>query len=111
MTAVHEHPLVKAALARFPGAEVVEVRAMQGGEVAAASSPKGTYSLSALGALALDEAARLYAIQNALLRMGARNCWDAAQIERAKQFEALAKLAERCAADPTIIAQLRKGAA
>ncbi|MFN3656808.1 MAG: hypothetical protein ACK4UO_06110 [Pseudolabrys sp.] len=103
-------PVLAAVLAAFPGAEVTDVRVQPADSADDGGKAAGGYSLAALAKVARDEAVRILETQQALVIVCARTTRHAGELERSRQFEALARLAERCAGDGVIMAQLRKTA-
>lgn len=65
------------------------------------------YSLAVLAETARAEARRIEATQEALVMARLRAAADAHEVARAEQFDALARLADRCAADSVIMDRLR----
>lgn len=104
-------PAVAAVAERFPGAEVVDVRPF--GDASrtvlddASRSPRRHFPLSVLAATARAEADRIQAVQAELVRAGVRLAPDVGELERAAQFDQLARFADLAAGDEGLKARLR----
>lgn len=107
-------PLVAAALARFPGAEIVDVRPVppQDGEPYQEPGPgPKLFSLGDVRTTLTTEADRIRAVQERLVREGDRVAPHAGRMLAADHFDAAATLIDRCKADPVIMDRLKKGPA
>src|SRR5262245_39465086 len=96
---VRSSPIVQAALARFPGAGVVDVRQAPADEGGAAPADNGGgprfYRLSELQQTAIDEALRIEASQDALVAVGDRVTPHGGELARRDRFNAIARLIAR----------------
>jgi hypothetical protein len=113
MSALRARPLVQATLARWPGAEIVDVRKTPPLVTPASedAAPTKSYSLSALATLARAEACRIEDTQMALVATGDRATPCAEQLARRDAFNAIATLIDRVRGDGVIMDRLRRGGA
>jgi hypothetical protein len=100
---VADDPHVAALLRRFPGAEIADVRLPVDRPTGA-----GKVTMSTMRQAALDEACRIEAVQAVLVADESRDTADAAQMFRQANFDALARLVDRCIASPLIMGELMR---
>jgi hypothetical protein len=106
---VKDQRLVALVLAKFPGAEIVDVRLLDLGLEAPRVDPDTgakSFSLGVLQKLAIAEADRVEAVQELLVKNGDRSTPDQRQLNKAEGWRAIASLVERCS-DPIIKERLR----
>lgn len=109
MTQLSNDPAVSAVLAKFPGAEIGDVRNVQPPETNAASA--AGYSLAELAQVAKAECDRIVASQDALVAAGDRAEPHAGELERARKFEAIRRILDRVRNDQQTVDRLKQLAA
>lgn len=108
---ISDIPAVAAVLARFPGAQLTDVRVNnRKASAATMAKARASYSLAALADTAEAEAFRIDNVQQALVASGDRDEPHPDEMERACRFEAMARLFRRIAADQVILDRLRAAA-
>jgi hypothetical protein len=106
MIAYRHHPAVAAALQKFPGAEIVDVREAPAESAAPAEGQH--ISLAALAEELDAEARRIRAVQDGLVAEGDRDVAHPQQVYKARCFEASARVLNCIRQDEPMSKRLRE---